>query len=266
MSKIIEALEKVRVITPRGSTAEPLKPAEEKPSTSSYRAVQQELADVYFARSGKAVPPSAAPMLIRMAERPRSYFVPWLITTAAVILMGIAFFSTKRITIDVHVEDAKGSWAAQDTGALAVETIELPPSEFNFSAAAAQFSSTQKDSITLANGSFAAAAYAYVTFQPEINITQYVLEFEARGKNGKEALEIVMRDSNLQSNANTNPLRPFPTGVDKNWRKAKVWISLSPGFNARRVSQIRFEIGSRTTGNRVNSSVEIRDVRLVPKA
>ena len=269
MSKIIEALENVRDAA-RGSlpTSSRHTPTAEKAPTS-HQMTQQELADVYFSGSGKTKP-AASPTVIRVIDKRQSYMLPWIITLATLALASLALFTTKRIAISVNFQDASVSAPVPEASRASgpqdqARILRLSPADFMSSVPMADGNGS-KDILNVTNHGVSGGAYAASEFSPTFNATGYVLEFEAKGRSGGEALEVAFRDVRRQSSLNSAPLRPFPMGLTTRWEKARVIIDKTDSFDATRISQMRFEVGTQRTGNPPDTLVSIRNIRWVPRS
>jgi hypothetical protein len=263
LSKIYEALEKLKKRTPPSqtpsATARPL----------SYEATQKELAEVYFSDTSKARP-MPSPTVVRVVEKRRSFMMPWVFTTLALLIMVVALFSTKRIAIDINfLDDGMTSPVRGDRiGDQPVPgTIEVPLTGFQFSKAAFGASNISDDLLKLGNGYSAGSASVYVAtdFQPPFRATDYILSFEARGKDGNESLEVIFKDESFQSSLNAKPIYPFPVGLSRQWQRAEVKIVSTDRFNAKKITQLRFAMGSGRVHNAPQSEILIRNLRWKPK-
>jgi hypothetical protein len=263
LSKIYEALEKLKKRTPPSQT----------PSTTarplSYEATQKELAEVYFSNTSKTRP-MPSPTVVRVVEKRRSYMIPWVITTLALFIMVFALFSTKRIAIDINLLDDGMTSPARGVGLgdqPVPGTIEIPLTGFQFSKAAIGASNISDDVLKLGNGYSAGSvsAYAATDFQPPFGAADYVLSFEARGKDGDESLEVIFKDESFQSSLNAKPIYPFPMGLSRQWQRAEIKIVSSNRFNAKKIIQLRFAMGSGRVHNASQSEIFIRNLRWKPK-
>jgi hypothetical protein len=226
---------------------------------------QQELADVYFAGSAKPRP-LPSPTLVRVVERRPAFLWPWLFTLGILGLLLAALALNRRIFIDVDFVDAGARQARARSGAEEARRVAaLDPGGFEFSQAAALASSRQSAELRLSYPGGPGPAYAAYAFRTPFDATAYVLEFEAKGSGGGEALEVVLRDRNHGTNLARGPIVPFPLGLGTDWKKARVAAERSEGFDATRIAQLRFEIGPRRTENPAGSAVWIRNVRWVSR-
>lgn len=269
MSKIIDALEKVRAVSHKSTETEspPLRSRDGK--AASFQTTQKELADVYFAGGGKAkrLP---NPTLIRVMEKKRSFLWPWVFTTAVLILVSLTLLLNERIAIDINTSGTKPSLGAgldraSNVLGASMDVIELSSGDFLFSPGAAGQSSSNDEGLILVNPAQEGQVYAYLTFAFPFNAADYTFEFQARGETGNETLEVVFKDWNHQSSLNWKPLIPFPMGLSTEWQKAEISIDRSEAFDAQRVAQMRLEIGAQRTGNPEGSVVFIKNLRWKPK-
>ena len=242
MSKIIEALEKVRDFA-----AKTEEPAAAGSAANAYQNTQQELADVYFNRSGKAPQALPGPTLVRVVERPSSYFWPWVVTTGALVLTALGLFTSGRIHI--VIETPGGSAAERRAAENSGPAFPIALENFYFSDAAAPQSTRDGKTLFLAGGRAQGPVYAAAAFQPPFDADGYELEFEAKGRTGGETLEAFFRDGQYRTSLNGGPLRPFPVGVDTKWEKVSVPVVRSENFDASRIALLRIEAGPGRGGN-----------------
>jgi len=274
MSKIIEALQER--IQPTKKSKQP----KSSESGKAYEMTQQELADVYFAGSGKKPEKLPAPTIVRVIDKKnRTFFFPWLITTLALLLLTFALFSSKRIWIDVQIID-ESVWdtarapsprqppiphQAVPLTATSPEDVQLlSPLNFRFAGAAVLNSSRERHMLTLMNSSLSGIAYAAMDFKPSVNALQRKLVFEARGKNGGEQLELIFKDADNNSSLNQKRIQPFPTGLSTHWQMAEITIQEGPAFHANRITQMRFEFGSQRTENESSSALFLKNIQWLP--
>lgn len=269
MSKIIDALGKFGAETREGRLQPD--PRAREARRTPYEMTQEELGDVYFARSAaaKQLPP---PTLIRVVEGRRTYFLPWAITTLALAFATAALFTSKRLSVEIRVVDDAASLesaatapakpnASRATGAA----IPVPVSDFALSAGAGPPARASRGELVISNRAPAGPVYAAAVFRPPFDASRRVLEFEAMGEAGHETVEVILKDARSQTNLNVAPIRPFPRGLATRWQKARVTVERGEFFDAARIVQLRFEAGADRTGNPVGSTVHIRNVRWTPQ-
>lgn len=284
MSKIIDSLQKrfgtqseVEALMSGSGAPQP----QERPSRQQ---IHEQLADVYFQGprqqqqqliSDEANPSFHAPTVVRVVDRSRSYFFPWVVTLLALALSVFTLFSSKRIAIDVRITDA----AAPQTSAPAepiyavpapaavsrlAEAVSLAPSDFIFSGAALLRSSKERQQLVLTNSSVSGLAYAHAMFNPPFNALGTRLYFEARGMKGGEKFEIVLKDANGNTSLNWKPIIPFPDGLSSEWQPAVIDFEPTRFFDPSAIQQIRIEFGTQRTGNAADATLMIRNLQWAP--
>ena len=267
MSKIIDALEKVREFT-RGGSSEPdptMKP-DPRSRPNSYQATQEELADVYFSRSGKAQPALPGPTVVRVVDRRASYFWPWIVTTAALMLTAFALLFSGRVDVNIRMAGEEGAAEAPRVLKVTGPAIPLASEDFYFSEAASANSKTGRE-LRISGSELPGPVYAALKLNPPFNARDHVLEFEAKGEAGGENVEVLFSDVKRQTSLNQGTLRPFPAGLTTAWQKASVSVTNAEGFDASRVVLLRIGTGSRA-GSAAAGTVQIRNLkwRSRPKA
>ncbi len=281
MSKIIDSLQK-RFGTPTGIEAAQTSPASQS-DRSARREIHEQLADVYFQNPKQQIAedpqaPFHAPTVVRIVDRSRSYFLPWVITLLALALSAFALFSTKRIAVDIRIMDsavpqpdsgAVAAAAPSDAGrpaarAAIAEALPMSPSDFIFSGAALLRSTREKQQLVLTNSSVSGLAYAHANFNPPLPALGKRLYFEARGMKGGEKFEIVFKDANGNTSLNWKPIVPFEGGVSTDWQPAVIDFEPSRFFNPNAIQQLRIEFGSQRTGNSADATILIRNVQWIP--
>lgn len=279
MSKIIDSLQK-RFGT--GSSGEPASAGPSAPAAerTPRQQIHEQLADVYFQgprpsieEAGRSFQP---PTVVRVVDRSRSYFLPWLITLLALVLSTAALFSTKRVAIDIRVMDAASDVApsphatepaagpAKNPRVEAPEVITLSPTDFIFSGAALLRSSRERQQLVLTNSSVSGLAYAHISFNPALPALGKRLYFEVRGLKGGEKFEIVLKDSNGNTSLNWKPIVPFEDGVTTEWQPVVVDLEPTRFFNPNALQQLRIEFGSQRTGNAADATLLVRNLQWIP--
>ena len=283
MSKIIDSLQKRFGTAAEAEAAHPASAAAPAPSgeRTARHQIHEQLADVYF-QSPRHLPEDPqgtfqAPTVVRVVDRSRSYFLPWVITLAALALSTFTLFSTKRIAIDVRIMDAaapqpqnappvtaQGSIASSAAQRGIPEVVNLFPSDFIFSGAALLHSSRDKQQLVLTNSSVSGLAYAHAVFNPPFPALGHRLYLEARGLKGGEKFEIVFKDANGNTSLNWKAIVPFADGVTTAWQPAMVDFEPTRFFDPGTIQQLRIEFGSQRTGNAADATVLIRNLQWIP--
>lgn len=278
MSKIIDSLQKRF-----GTAAEAELPQSApggSPDRSPRQQIHEQLADVYFQNPKQQIADENAagfhaPTVVRVVDRSRSYFLPWLVTLAALALSTFGLFSTKRIAIDVRISDtaaapqaSQAAPAAQQAARPAArpiaEVVTLAPSDFIFSGAALLRSSKEKHQLVLTNSSVSGLAYAHAVFNPPLPALGKRLYLEARGMRGGEQFEIVLKDANGNTSLNWKQIVPFTDGLTSEWQPAIIDFEPTQFFNPDAIQQLRIEFGSQRTGNAADATLMIRNLQWIP--
>jgi hypothetical protein len=258
MTKILEAVQMGEKDLSKGKTSREL--------------TQQELADIYFAATGKAEKPEAPVVINVVQQKPRmASLIPWIIASFAFLIAALSLFSTKRIFIDVHVVDDKVRYA--DTSALpildgthesAAPGTGLAMQDFFFEGAAKLKSSKDKNSLTLVNSSVAPFARANIYFDPALDLTGSKIVFDAKGARGGESIAVAMRDRNNVQAFGRSKMMPFPGGLTTQWKKAEISLSSAEaGFDESSVVSLRLDFGSKDTDNKPGDMIFVKDLQIV---
>lgn len=275
MSKIIEALKAHARDLPKG----PLETKEKTP----YELTQEQLADIYFSGTSKALQKHDNPVIIKVIERPRmASLIPWIITSVAFLITAFSLFSTKRVFVDIKVIDEKSPYLATLQNGAPSGEAALPraaetqsPSEDNgaaikldhvkFEGAARLRSAADNTSLKLVNSSVSPFAQASVQLVPSADLSGSKIIFYAKGGSGGEKLAFAMKDSANRQAFDKGRHFPFPDGLTTHWQKAEIPVSiLSNGFDVDHVAALRFDFGSRDVDNQTDDTVFVRDLRIVP--
>ncbi len=281
MSKMIEALKasvkeysrhQARPAIKRQSTAPQAKSAQEM--------TQDQLADIYFS-SGEKNKKSEYPMVIKVVEKPHSVSVlPWIIAVLAFLMAAFSLFSSKRIFVDIRVIDDKfmqagaSNWKDEET-----ETTESPSSStddglygdsvrfhgFQFEGAGKLKSSKDPVMLTMTNSSVAPFARAVINFKKPLNLAGTKIVFYAKGQRGGENLGFALKDRDNVLAFDHGKIFPFSKPLTTEWQKAEVSLmDTAAGFDENFVQSMRFEFGTKDTQNKVNDTIYIRDLKILP--
>ncbi len=270
MSKIIEAL-KVGGAMPK----------EVRIDRSAHELTQEQLADIYFSATAKPKT-SEPPVIIRVVERPRlATYIPWIIACLAFAATLFSLFSTKRILVDVKVLDEKSAFLhALDRRSLdesqATPATEktgpfnaFPMADFVFEGAAYLNSSKDKNGVlTLINSSVAPFARATLRVEPPLDLSHAKIVFYAKGGRGGENVAFALKDEENVQGFYKGKLFPFPDRLTTGWQKAEISLShdTAKDFDPRRVTSLRFEFGSKDTGNKPGDLILIKDLQWAPES
>jgi hypothetical protein len=277
MSKIIEAL-KVRSSKPEEGV--PMRgPKEVTIEHSSHEMTQEQLADIYFAATGKPKT-QEPPVIIRLIERPRlATWIPWLIASLAFLITSLSLFSTKRIFIDVKFIDEESPVfrssepiredppsLSRPEGAAVEEASprhKVPVQNFLFEGAAYLNSSKDKSGgLTLINSSVAPFARATLHLDPPVDLSRSKLVFYAKGWRGGENVAFAIKDKDNVQGFYKGKIYPFPDKLTTSWQKAEIDMhhDTTKDFDRSSVTNLRFEFGAKDTGNKPNDTIFIKDM------
>jgi hypothetical protein len=117
--------------------------------------------------------------------------------------------------------------------------------------------------LTLANSSLSSLAYAQMTFDPPISGLGRTLQFDVRGQQGGETLELIFKDIDNNSSLNWQKLIVEPEGLTTGWTTAEIRLEASNYFNADSLREMRIEIGTQRTKNPESAVVFIRNMRWI---
>ena len=282
LSKIIEAL-KVRSSAKPEETTPELPPKEVQIEKTGHELTQEQLAEIYFSATGKQRT-SEPPVIIKIVERPRvGTWVPWLIASIAFLITSLSLFSTKRVFIEVKVLDEKSPFvrsldaqraeeqtratqeaAAPELSAENVSTHKVPMEDFLFEGAAYLNSSRDKNGgLTLINSSVAPFARATLHLDPPQDLTDSRITFYAKGGRGGENVAFAIKDRQNTQGFYKGKIYPFPDRLTTAWQKAEIQVGMdtTKDFDGANVTNMRFEFGSKDTGNKPSDVVYIKDLQ-----
>ncbi len=285
MSKIIEALKVRTSQAPRDEVA-PRGTHEIKIDKSSRELTQEQLADIYFSTTGKPKT-SEAPVIIRIVEKTRlATYVPWIVACLAFLITMFSLFSTKRILVDVKVLDEKSAYyhgldrrsladsatplddASLDKSA-GVSASKFEVQDFVFEGAAYLNSSKDKNGLlTLINSSVAPFARATLRLDPPLDLSHSKIIFYAKGGRGGENVAFALKDEDNIQGFYKGKIYPFPDRLSTSWQKAEISIREETGkdFDGKSVTSLRFEFGSKDTGNKPGDLILIKDLQWVSES
>lgn len=271
MSKIIEAL-KTR------TAARPSK--EVSVEKSAHELTQEQLADIYFSATGKERT-AEPPVIIRIVERPRlATYIPWILACLAFMATALSLFSTKKVLIDIKVLDEKGAYlhgldrrsleegseAAVPAGVGGAGAHPFAAENFLFEGAAYLNSSKDKNgTLTLINSSVAPFARATLRLDPPLDLSRARLVFYAKGGRGGENVGFALKDEENVQGFYKGKVFPFPDRLTTSWQKAEILVrqETAKDFDSRSVTSLRFEFGSKDTGNKPGDLILIKDLQWV---
>lgn len=270
MSKLIESLKAGAKEFSKTKNGAP-----ESTRGSSHEMTQAQLADIYFS-SGEKTKKSEYPMVVKVIEKQKAISVlPWIIASLAFLITAFALFSTKRIFIDIKVIDDNSPYLSGEM-VPGGPRLQSPPKEnlggervgmqaFIFQGAAKVRSAKSKSSLTLINSSIASFARANLYFKEPVDLMSSKLVFWVRGEKGGENIGIALRDNENIQAFDKGSHYPFPSGLSSSWQRVEMSLSeVAKAFNARAVTGMRFEFGSKEAKNKPGDTIHIRDLQIVP--
>ncbi len=278
MSKLIESL--------KAGAKEFTKSQFQAPNSEShaYELTQQQLADIYFSNSKKDKT-SELPLVIRVAERSNPFsFLPWLLTSIAFLIAAFSLFSTKRIFVDVRVIDEKNPYFAnlsqgafipnipvkntpstQEKKDTAVSGTRISLQNVIFEGASKLKSFKNGSEMTLVNSSIASFARANLYFDSPLDLQGSKVVFYAKGRKGGENIAFALKDKDNVLAFHKGEFYPFPAGLSTDWQKAEVSLAgAAENFDPKKVTNIRFEFGSKITQNKPGDTLWIKDLEVAP--
>ncbi len=270
MSKIIEALK-----------SQETKPKEVRIDKSAHELTQEQLADIYFATTNRPRS-SEPPVIIRLIERPRlATYIPWILACLAFAATLFSLFSTKRVLVDIKVLDENSAFLhaldrrsldearAPDLNNQPTVANSFSVADFVFEGAAYLNSSRDKNGmLTLINSSVAPFARASLRLDPPLDLSHAKIIFYAKGGRGGETVAFALKDEGNIQGFYKGKLLPFPDRLTTGWQKAEIVIAheTAKDFDSRHVTSLRFEFGSKDTGNKPGDLILIKDLQWVPEA
>ena len=119
--------------------------------------------------------------------------------------------------------------------------------------------------LTLINSSVAPFARATIVVDPPLDLTHSRIIFYAKGGRGGENVAVAIKDENNMQGFYKGKMYPFPDRLTTSWQKAGIEIDVdtAKGFDSTNVSMIRFDFGSKDTGNKPNDTIFIKDLQWV---
>lgn len=281
MSKIIEALKVRSSQMPKELSSED-QPKEVRVERSSHELTQEQLADIYFSATGKPRT-SEPPVIIRVVERARlATFIPWLIACAAFVATLFSLFSTQKILVDVKILDEKtaayygldrrapegetGPSSPEASGKPGDSSHRFATQDFLFEGAAYLNSSKDKNgTLSLINSSVAPFARATLQLDPPMDLSRTKIVFYVKGGRGGENVAFAMKDKENIQGFYKGKIYPFPDRLSSSWQKAEIGMKdeTAKDFDSRNVTSIRFEFGSKDTGNKPGDLILVKDLQWV---
>jgi uncharacterized beta-barrel protein YwiB (DUF1934 family) len=280
MSKIIEELKK------RKSVKSKVIPAESKWSNpgTSFAQIQDKLANTYFKDKKSNGTNSQLKAFNESGHRVLPFFtlLRRLLLPALLIGLVILFFSYDKIDINISVssnentapqnalmepkawqsEPVKQREASQGTSVKTVETELHNIEKIEFTGSGQHFSKVTQNYIILGNGNSLGNASMDVFLKEPVDLSENSLVFTARGGQGGEKFDIIIKDTQNRSYFANSPTE----SLDPKWRQ--ITISLSgvseKTMDAKKISNLRFEYGALTAGNHMGSTIYLKDIGLIP--
>lgn len=284
LSKIIEAL-KVRSSQIPKDGADEKRPREIQVERSSHELTQEQLADIYFSATGKPRTPEP-PVIIRVVEKTRlATYIPWIIACVAFIATLFSLFSTQKVLIDIKVLDEKSAYRygldhrSMEEGARSSVTTTGPAGKAADSSSqkfqtqdivfeGAAYLNSSKDrngTLSLINSSVAPFARATLSLDPPLDLSGATIVFYAKGARGGENIAFALKDKENIQGFYKGKMYPFPDRLSTSWQKAEIKLSeeTAKDFDPRNITSIRFEFGSKDTGNKPGDLILVKDLQWV---
>lgn len=257
------------------------KPKEVRIDKSAHELTQEQLADIYFTTTNKPRT-SELPVIIRLIERPRlATYIPWILACLAFAATLFSLFSTKRVLVDIKVLDENSAFlhaldrrSLDEASAPALDkkstvSNEFSVADFVFEGAAYLNSSKDKNGmLTLINSSVAPFARASLRLEPPLDLSRAKIIFYAKGGRGGETVAFALKDEGNVQGFYKGKLLPFPDRLTTGWQKAEIVIAqeTAKDFDSRRITSLRFEFGSKDTGNKPGDLILIKDLQWAPES
>lgn len=231
---------------------------------------QEQLAEIYIS------PVKKKELVSRKEEKTEKKLSKgWLSLVLVLGIISVAslglLFSGNKININIAVVKEERaevlSSVAQELNPVAQElnfvTPDFPSHTIEFGGSADMESKLTDQYLCLVNSRGMGWADAKIKFSQPANMTNNIFCFSAKGKRGREALSVILKDTN---NKTYQSINVAPNGLSKEWKRLNVrlneagrWIDLTA------VSQVMLEFGSVTTNNPVGTAIYIKDLGLIKK-
>jgi len=138
--------------------------------------------------------------------------------------------------------------------------------KIGFYGAALKDSKLLKDGICLFNDGTTGWASAGFDLAEPTDLTNGSLEFFAKGLNGGESLELILRDSDNNSYLPQAHNLIFNKNMGGEWQFVSIPFDSFKGYyNSKHVNHIGFEFGTQTTSNEPGTLIYIRNIKIVQK-
>lgn len=219
-------------------------------------------------------------------------FFPWFVSILAILLLLINIVYRGKIAI--KIEFLSGDTAKTMSESAKIEMlakkIKLPSTapaasstltnllvlngEINehlikkagFYGAAGQSSKILKDGICLINDGTAGWASAGFDLISPADLTTGSLDFFAKGADGKESLQVILRDADNNSYIPQAQNLIFDKNMDSEWQFVSIpFNSLKGYYNPKRICHIGFEFGTQTTQNEPGACIYIKNIEIVSR-
>lgn len=260
MSKLIESIKQA---------------TKEASAKTTHEMTQEQLADIYFSGGDKGKK-TDYPLVIKVVEKPAkaSTVAPWLITSIAFLITAFSLFSTKRIFVDIKVIDEKSPYLASAApyempvapakpAQPEISGNKIPLTSIDFEGAAKLNSSKNSEGLTLVNSSVANFARATINLKEPLNLEGKKIVFYAKGKYGSEKIALALKDQNNIPAFQKGRIFPVPGGLGPDWQKVEILpSSFENEFEPSKTTHIRFEFGSKDTGNKAGDTILIKDLQI----
>ena len=141
----------------------------------------------------------------------------------------------------------------------------IPFDDFTFEGAAYLKSTKDPAGLTLVNSSEAPFARSTVHFDPPLDLRKAKIRFFAKGARGGENIAVALKDQeNIQAFLK-GKYYPFKQGLTSNWQRAEIRLSeVVKDFDAKNVTDLRFDFGSKDTENKPGDVIFVKDLEWIP--
>ena len=119
--------------------------------------------------------------------------------------------------------------------------------------------------LTLINSSVAPFARATLRLDPPSDFSHAKIIFYAKGGRGGENVAFALKDKENIQGFYKGKIYPFPDRLSTSWQKVEILVpeETAKDFDSRNVTNLRFEFGSKDTGNKPGDMVLVKDLRWV---
>jgi hypothetical protein len=114
------------------------------------------------------------------------------------------------------------------------------------------------------NSSLSNFGRASLYFKTPFNWQDSKIIFYAKGLKGGENLAVAIKDAENVLAFTKGKIYPFPNGLDTEWQRVELDAKSATvrEFNPKKISSLRFEIGTKDTDNKPGDTLFIRDLQV----